>query len=463
MSNSAQSLSHAWKLHQAGQINEAEQIYRNVVSIEKRNADAWVYLGIALFDQRLFDESVAAYRKAIDIRHQFPIAWNNMGNSLRMLGRTEEADDCFETSLQQDPHYLSALKNRGTLWIWSGEIERGMHWYQRGLEVSPDHAELHRNIGVIELLRGNYERGWKEYRWRWKMPGLTRPQTNAKPWRGEALDGKSLLLYPEQGLGDAIHFVRVAHDLNRLGARVTLQCSEKLISLFSSTVESLGVDGLVIDSIAAPPTDYQASMIEVVDNLFETTKAVPYGNGLFDEGEGYLRVSDPLVQYWKRWFDEHLPRTQDKPLRVGLNWQGNPEHHADIYRSLPLDAFRDLAALPIQLVSLQFGFGSEQIESCDFASQIAELPSDVDRDDGAFTDTTAILSNLDYVVTSDTAIAHLAGATNTRSHLLLGRVPDWRWLTSGTSTPWYPSITMHRQSELGDWSDVVSSVRETLA
>ena len=451
-------LQQAWQSHQAGRIEDAERVYRHVIDATPGNADAWVYLGIALFDRRDFEESTEAYRQAIGIRHQFPIAWNNLGNSLRMLGQVDAADECFETSLDQDPSYLSALKNRGTLWIWSGEIERGLQWYQRGLKVAPDHAELHRNIGVIELLRGNYDTGWKEYRWRWNMPGLVRPRTNAKRWQGESLQGKSFLLYPEQGLGDAIHFVRVANELSLRGASVTLQCDPKLVNLFSSTVESLGVANLVVDTTTAKVTDYHASMIEVVDVLFQTTGEMPYGTELFKNNSGYLRVSDPLIDYWNRWFDEQYPRHPSRPLRVGVNWQGNPDHHADVYRSVPLETLAKISRCPIQLVSLQFGHGSEQIKKCSFGDRIFKLPDDVDRDGGAFTDTVAILKNLDQVITTDTAIAHLAGATGTPAHIMLGRVPDWRWLTQGSSTPWYPTMTLHRQSNLGDWSDVIENI-----
>ncbi len=220
----SQTLQQAWQIHQAGDVERAETLYRRVIDASPKNADAWVYLGIALFDRREFSESVEAYRRAIKIKRVFPIAWNNLGNSLRMSGDVEEADRCFNTSLDQDPNYLSALKNRGTLWIWSGDVERGLQWYQRGLEVDPHHAELHRNLGVIELLRGNYDVGWPHYRWRWKMPGLYRPKSSAPIWSGQPLAGKTVLLYPEQGLGDAIHFVRVAKTLVDRGATVILQC-----------------------------------------------------------------------------------------------------------------------------------------------------------------------------------------------------------------------------------------------
>ncbi len=454
MAGHSQSLQQGWQRHQSGDIAGASQLYQSVIDADPKNADAWVYLGIALFDERRFDESADAYRRAIGVRPQYPIAWNNLGNSLRMSGDVERADECFQKALDQDPNYLSALKNRGTLWIWTGEIERGLHWYRRGLEVDPDHAELHRNLGVIELLRGNYEVGWSEYRWRWNVPGLYRPATSAPVWRGESIAGKTILLYPEQGLGDAIHFVRVAKTLSERGAQVLLQCGPKLIPLFTSTLASLGVSRLFSDTQPTPPVDFHASLIEAIDVLYQLDRRIGYCTELMKPGHGYLGVSADLVAYWKRWLDANTTGR-----RIGINWQGNPGHHADVYRSISLSTLEPLSKIEgVTLVNLQFGFGAEQIGQCDFGDRIVQLPDHVDATEGAFTDTTAILASLDAVITTDTAIAHLAGAVGADVRLMLARVPDWRWLQTGEKTPWYPTMTLVRQRELGVWDDVVKSV-----
>ena len=448
-------LQQGWRIHQAGDLAGAERVYRSVLAESPQDADALVFLGIALFDQRQFEASASSYRQALAIRDPYPVAWNNLGNALRMMGELDEAERCLQHALEQRPGYLSALKNRGTLWVWTGAIERGLHWYQEGLKHDPDNAELHRNLGVIYLLLGDYERGWREYRWRWKMPGCKRPSMQAPVWQGEDLCGKTILLYPEQGRGDAIQFVRTAVIAQRAGARVILQCAPELVALFSSAP---GYDRLLAEgSPLAEPVDFQASLLEVVDVHFQQTGELPYLESLFSPGHGYLTVSDPLIEYWRRWLEPHTAR------RVGINWQGNPEHHADVYRSIPLETFRPLADLPAtQLINLQFGHGLPQLDGCDFSESILRLPDHVDTSDGAFTDTAAILRSLDVVVTTDTAIAHLAGAVGTEVILLLGRVPDWRWLRDGESTRWYPRMRLIRQQELGRWDDVMQRVAEIL-
>jgi tetratricopeptide (TPR) repeat protein len=451
----AEVLQGGWRLHQSGRLAEAEQIYRRVLKQIPDQPEALVYLGIVQFDQRQFDQSADSYRRALAIRDAFPIAWNNLGNSLRMLGQIDEAEACFVKALEQDPQYLSAHKNRGTLWVWSGEIERGMQCYQQGLTLDPHDAELHRNLGVINLLSGNYDVGWPEYRWRWQMPGATRPPVAAPLWQGEPLPGKTILLYPEQGRGDSIQFVRMTKLLSDSGARVVLRCAANMIPLFTS---AHGVATLLPAEAVIPPVDYHASLIDAVDVWYTQHHQLPYAGEL--AAGGYLNVSAELIAYWQRWLDS-LPHLSGR--KVGINWQGNPGHHADVYRSLPLAALQPLAKLrDVSLFSLQFGFGSEQLEECDFADAIIRLPADVDGSGGAFTDTAAIIKNLDVVVTSDTALAHLAGALGVRVIMMLGKVPDWRWLTKGETTPWYPSMQLVRQPQMGDWDAVVKQVAEMI-
>ncbi len=454
-------LEQAWQAHQAGEVAAAESVYRQVIARQPQHAAAHVYLGIALFDQRRFLESAAAYRTALAITPQFPIAWNNLGNTLRMLGDVEQADTCFQKALDGQPGYLSPLKNRGTLWIWAGEIEKGLASYRQALQLAPQDPELHRNLGVIYLLQERYAEGWPEYRWRWRcLPG-GRPAYPFPLWQGEDPQGKTFLLYPEQGIGDAIQFVRVCHTLHGAGARTILRCGGHLIPLFSAApgIDMLIPDSVPLSQLETGPIDYHASLIDVVDGWYGRTGELATAAGASGpDAPAYLNISAPLVDYWRRALDASLPRQAGR-RRIGICWQGNPQHHADVYRSIPLAEFRPLAQLAdVSLISLQHGSGSEQLDRVDFAHAIARLPESIDQSGGAFLDTAAIIRNLDLVVTVDTSTAHLAGALGVPVWLLLGRVPDWRWLQTGQTTPWYPNMRLFRQSQLGDWSDVLERV-----
>lgn len=461
----AKALGEGWNIHQSGKTDQALAIYDKVIDQKPQNPEAHVYRGIALFDLRRFDEAIEAYQTALKLRDQFPIAWNNLGNAFRMVGEIDQSDSCFETALKQDPKYLSAIKNRGTLWVWAGELERGLSWYQKGLQLAPQEPELHRNLGVIYLLLGDYQRGWPEYRWRWSMPGMQRMAGNLPLWTGQDLSGKRVLLFPEQGRGDEIQFVRMASQLSSLGAHVYMVCDKPMIPLFTSVA---GVAGMLPTGESMPPIHFQSSLIDAVDSWYQRFGELPYGLDGFETHPtaGYINVSQPLTDYWGNWLHKNLPVAQGlekPPLRVGIAWQGNPEHHADVYRSIALEQYRPLVDDPeIELVSLQFGFGSEQLEQVDFGDQVLRLPKDTDATGGAFTDTAAVLKNLDHVLTTDTSLAHLSGALQVPTTVLLGKIPDWRWLQKGGTTQWYPSMRLVRQTELGDWETPVKQAHQAI-
>ena len=443
-------LKRGWQLHQSGNVDDAEEIYRKVLAQVPQSPEALVYLGIVQFDQHRFEDSCASYREALQIRDHFPIAWNNLGNTLRMMGEVEESERCFIKALDQDPNYLSAYKNRGTLWVWNGDIEQGLDWYEAALKIAPNDPEVLRNLGVIYLLLGNYDEGWPKYRWRWNMPEAYRPNCRAPLWQGESLTGKTILLYPEQGRGDAIHFVRMTKVLADQGAKVILQCESEMIPLFNS---ASGVSHLITSESPIPVVDYHASLIDVVDVWYTLHQELPFATDSIQDG--YLDVSDALTQYWADWLNENHP-TKRGQKRIGINWQGNRLHHADVYRSVKLETLGPLAAMEhLQLVNLQFGFGIEQLAEVGFGDSVIRLPEDTDATGGAFTDTAAVVKNLDAIVTTDTALAHLAAAVGTKVYLLLGRIPDWRWLMNGSSTPWYPQMQLIRQETMGDWSHVI--------
>ncbi|MEL7336756.1 MAG: tetratricopeptide repeat protein, partial [Planctomycetota bacterium] len=262
----------AWKIHQEGNVQQAENLYRQILAQAPSSAATHVYLGIALYDQRQFQSAVQAYHRAIDLQPQFPIAWNNLGNALRMRNELESADAAFQMAIDQDPTYLSPLKNRGTLWVWSGQVQRGLNWYQKGLDLVPDEPELRRNLGVIRLLIGDHVEGWAQYRFRWNMPGLVRPDSaikyfDAKPWDGSDPTGKHFLLYPEQGLGDEVQFARSAKWIADRGGRVMMVVRPGRESILSNCpgVASTLREAEVFAANGMSSIDYHASTIEVVD------------------------------------------------------------------------------------------------------------------------------------------------------------------------------------------------------
>jgi len=452
MPSTEEILLQAWNAHQRGDVEKALQVYRSVLEREPGNANAWCYVGIAMHDRRQYASAVEAYENALRLKPKFPVALNNLGNSLRYLGRVADADAAFEQALQLQPSYFNALRNRGTLHAWTGRIDLAFRYYHQAMQLQPHDAELHRNLGVIHLLQGNFSEGWREYRERWRCKEAVQYNYQQPKWTGQDLKGKTILLYSEQGLGDTIHFVRFAKILKERGAKTLLHMQPALLALLQGCQ---GIDAYIPNSWKVDqPFDYHASLIDVADVLQIDASNIP-------NQVPYVRVPENLSAYWRNQLNRSLPPSR---FRVGLAWQGNPDHQADVFRSIPLHELEPLAEeRDVQWISVQIGKGSEQIRTWQGKSPIHALPSDLDQSSGAFMDTAAVLQHVDCVVTSDTAIAHLAGALARPTLLMLGYTPDWRWMLHRDDSPWYPTMRLFRQETIGDWKPVVQRVRQAIA
>jgi len=447
MPNTDELLAHTWQVHQQGNAVQAEKVYLAVLHREPNHVNAWCYLGIALHDLRKYAESVEAYERALALQPIFPVALNNMGNSLRYLGRVQEADIAFQKAIDQSPDYFNAYRNRGTLHAWTGRVDLAFKYYHQAMQLNPADPELHRNLGVIHLYQGNFKEGWLEYDYRWKcVEAIQHPYKQPK-WKGEPLEGKTVLLYCEQGLGDTIHFVRFAKELKNRGAKTIVHIQPPLLALLQGCK---GIDYLIPNSLRIDqPFDYHCSLLDVAAVLQIDATSIP-------NEVPYIDVSKHLIDYWRGVLSRELPPAK---LRVGIVWQGNPDHQADMFRSIPLSFLAPLADIDgIQLISLQRGDGTEQLKSWNGSKIIYCLPENVDQSSGAFMDTSAILHYLDLIVTSDTSMAHLAGALARRTCVMLGYTPDWRWLQNRPDSPWYPTCKLFRQPRVGDWATAVDEV-----
>jgi Flp pilus assembly protein TadD len=349
MATAAETLQQGWRIHQSGNFAAAEQTYRTVLRADSNNANAWCYLGIACYDQDRFDEAVASYQRAIQIQPQFPIAYNNLGNTLRMQKRLTEALACFDEALRQQPGYVNAHKNKGTALVWEGRLDEALESYGQALQLAPEDAETHKNLGVIRLLKGQFAEGWREYRWRWRTQDLTPPKYDRPEWDGSSLDGKTILLVAEQGLGDTIHFIRYGGVLKqRYTCRVVVACHRPLLALMA---DCSGIDALVAIDEPPPAFDVFCPLLDVPGVLGEDLQCTP--------GQvPYLSARPELVEQWRERLSVY------GGLKIGIAWQGNPKYPADRMRSFPLSALEPLGRLHgIQLFSLQRDAGVEQLDT----------------------------------------------------------------------------------------------------
>jgi tetratricopeptide (TPR) repeat protein len=426
--------------------DEALEHYRQAAELRPTYAGAFNNLGLALTEARRHAEAVVVLRQATRLDPNAKEGFNNLGLACADLGRFAQAEAAYEQALRLDPGYAEAHANLGSAFKEQGRLEEALACYQLALWLQPQSVSAHYNRALTLLQAGDYRQGWAEYEWRWQRPASPlRPFPHPR-WDGSPFEGKTLLLWCEQGMGDAIHFIRYAPLVKARGGAVWLECPPEMTRLLATCP---GIDRTLPGGEGLPPFDLQVPLLSLPAIFGTTLEAVP-------EGVPYLFVEPERVQRWK----ERL--AGEEGLRVGVVWQGNPRFGWDHFRSFPLAALAPLAEVPgVRQISLQKGPGAEQVRAVTGRFEVEDLGEDLDAD-GAFLDTAAVMRNLDLVVSADTAAAHLAGALGVPVWVAVSAVADWRWLVGKDETPWYPSMRLFRQQRLHDWADVFMRIAAEL-
>ena len=389
------------------------------------------------------DEAIASFERALTLKPDLTEAHNNRGNALLNLNRPEEALADYESAIAHKP-FAFALVNRGSALHYLGRIEEALDSFDRAIALQPELPEAHWNKALLCLAIGDFEQGWSGYEWRWRGATELTPREFSQPqWHGEDLSGKTILLHAEQGFGDSIQFVRYLPLVAHKGCKIILELPDSLMPLIGDT------DGLVSmhrRGDALPAFDVHCPLMSLPLSFGTTATTIP-------ASVPYLRAPAGRVDAWRTRLS-HL----GKP-RIGLVWSGKPSHKNDHNRSVALSRLEPLLAVPgVSFVSLQREYREAELPA------LATLP--ILRLDEAitdFADTAAVIGELDLVIAVDTAVAHLAGALGRPLWLLLSHIQDWRWMHDRADSPWYPSARLFRQSQIGDWDDVIAAVAQELA
>ncbi|MDP1610731.1 MAG: tetratricopeptide repeat protein [Sulfuritalea sp.] len=420
--------------------------YDRALALEPAHAEAWCNRAVALLERNRPEEGLASSERALALAPDYVEAHINRGCALRELQRAEEAFAAFERALSIAPHAAGAVSNQGLVMKDLGRPQEALAFYERAQALKPDYADAHWNESLCRLLLGDFAGGWPKYEWRWASDKSNTYQRNfPQPlWLGkEALQGKTILIHAEQGLGDTLQFCRYAKKLAALGARVILEVQPALKALLGALEGARQVTGR---GEALPAFDYQTPLLSLplaFDTRLDTIPAdVPY-----------LHADPARVEVWRS-----LLGARTRP-RIGIVWSGNKAHANDRKRSIPFSHFSALLDAGAQFVSLQ-----KEVTAAD-AAVLAQRGGilDVSARLESFADTAALIELLDLVITVDTSVAHLAGAMGKPTLVLLAFAPDWRWLLDRDDSPWYPkSMTLVRQERPGDWTDVLRRVRKRL-
>lgn len=476
---------------QSGDYPVALENIQAALQINPNNAAAYSNLGRVLHETQRYEEALASYDKAIQLKPDFAEAHYNKGNTLRELKRADEAIAAYELAIQHKSHYAEAYQNLGVIAHEQRHLEQAIALYGKTIAIKPTHAEAHSNRGVALkalhridealrsfdlsisinpqyaqaywnkaitlLLDGQYEKGWQLFEWGWaaKQRGAQR-HTDHPLWTGlQPLKNKTILLHAEQGYGDAIQFCRYAKSVSALGAKVVLEVPSPLVELCQQLE---GVHAVIATGQPIADIDFQCPLM-TLPMAFKTTLAT------IPSEAAYLRADTTTATHWKNKLSAFTHK------KVGLVWNGGfRPHQPELWllnseRNITLEGMAQvLQHADIDFFSLQKGDPAEsEIRGREkelwpqgnFHNFTAELKT--------FSDTAALIEQLDLVISVDTSTAHLAAAMGKPVWLLNRADGCWRWLIDVDDSPWYPSVHLYRQGQDRNWAPVLKQVALDLA
>jgi tetratricopeptide (TPR) repeat protein len=430
-------------------FTQALACFERALAIQPGNVDALNNRGSALRSLKRFEEALESYDQVVAIKPDHVEALYNRGNVLQGLKRHGEALASFERALAIRPDYVQALNNRGNALRVLRRHQEALASFERALAIKPDYAETHWNRSCLWLLLADFAAGWKEYEWRWRTQEFAPWRRDFAPplWLGEApLDGQTILLHAEQGLGDAIQFLRYLPLVAARAAKVIVEVQAPLKALLAGLSGIERAAAIVVRGEKLPHFDCHcplASLPLAFQTRLDTIPAtVPY-----------VSASQDRLSKWR----QRLPQSGKR--RIGIAWAGNPAFKGDEPRSIGLARLSPLfGAGGVEFLSLQRDLREGDRDILRRHPQVMQLADAI----ADFADTAALMSPVDLVISSDTSVVHLAGAMGKPVWVLLHSDADWRWLIDRGDSPWYPTARLFRQPEIDDWESVVARVAEEL-
>jgi tetratricopeptide (TPR) repeat protein len=422
-----------------GRLPDAIESFRQAIRCNPNYENAHFNLGNALRDLGKLAEAIECYRQTLRVSPNLAKAHNNLGNVFKDLGRLEEAANCFQQALRLDPKHVGAHINFAVVLQDQGKFEEAFTEYEKALILDPGSVVARSNRSMVRLLLGDFARGWPEYEHRSFQTENDKRYFRQPLWDGSSLADKTILVYAEQGLGDTLQFIRYAALVKERRTRLLFECQPALASLIERVS---GVDQVIHVGDALPEFDVQVPLLSIPGILRTTLETIP-------AKVPYVSAKKEFVERWGQEMIGQASTADD--FKIGIVWQGNPKYRADRARSIPLAHFEELARVSgVRFISLQIGAGTKQMPAANFP--ITDLGSHFDLN--SLEDLAGAMMNLDLLITSDTAVPHLAGALGLPVWLALSYIPDWRWLLDRTDCPWYPTMRLFRQRRPGDWDDV---------
>jgi tetratricopeptide (TPR) repeat protein len=431
-------------LRKKGDPAAAIDSYKQALKIKPDYAEAYNNMGNALKDEGELEAAIDSYKQALKIKPDYADAYNNMGTALQEKGDPVAAIECYKQAINIKLDYAEAYNNTGAALQEKGDPAAAIDSYKKALKIKPDYAEAHHNKSLAHLLLQDFDAGWPRYEWRlFKNDAPVVSPRKKLAWDGkQSLKGKRFLIYEEQGLGDIIQFCRYLPFLQE-DAQVTFKLTPKLHALIATMSCDISLSAILPNE---SDIDFEAPLMSLPLLMGTNVDTIPAPSP-------YLFADDAKIQAWQK------NLLSDK-FKIGICWQGS-KAKIDRGRSFPLNLFKGISSVSgVELISLHKGDGEEQLT--EIAFDVKKFGIEFDGGQDAFLDTAAVIMNCDLIITSDTAVAHLAGALGRQTWVVLQHIPDWRWMLNRSDSPWYPSMTLYRQNTRGDWLKVFRTMEQDL-
>ena len=392
----------------------AENLYKEILKTNPNHFKSIFYLGTLLAQTKKFNLAKLLLHKAIQIQPNYAIAYNNLGNVLKELG----------------------------------EHQKAISSYEKAIQIQPNHADAHYNLGMLLFSMSDFKNGLIQYEWRKKLPQNINNYKNIKglEWQGENLNNKTILILSEQGIGDIIQFSRYIYLIEKeYSVNIIFKIRKRMAYLFSKSKFKI-----IFNEDNIPKYDFYKHLMSLPKIYYEKTKTFP-------SQINFIPKDKKIALKWKERLNEI------KGFKVGINWQGNKAYKSDHLRSIPLNYFNDLFNIEkINFISLQKGFGLEQIKNFKHKDKLYDFSKEVDNGENIFEDTIGILQNIDLVISIDSSLVHLSSTLGIKTFALLHFCPDWRWNLITKEFSWYDNLKIYRQEEINKWDSIFSLLKKDL-
>ena len=438
-----------------GKLEESIQAYYKAIEIQPNYTEAYNNLGIAFKAQGELDLAIQAYHKAIEIQPNYAEVHYNLGNAYQEQKKLELATQVYHKAIEIQPNYAEAHNNLGNAYQEQGELELAIQAYHKAIEIQDDFAEAHNNLGQILLLLGYFRQGWEEYEWRWQCRNFSIGQRNfPQPlWNGSNLQGKSILVWAEQGIGDEIMFANLLDSLKKISSHIIVECEIRLVAFFQRSfpeTQFVPRENPPNSRLLNSNIDYQVP----IGSLGQWLR--PDEDSFKQNRQSYLTTcTDKSEQIKKR----YQSLAADSIL-IGISWKSTgAKQKQTLSKSTTLKDWTSiLSQQGCCFINLQYGDIEPELEQFQEETGLKiycdqEIDALQNLDDFA-----TQVSALDLVVSTSNTTAHIAGALGKRVWTLLPYMPNWRWMLNRNDTLWYPHMRLFRQNTIGDWRDVFQRV-----